>query len=531
MAARYPDREAVVIDQPPGPAVRVTYATLDAAANRLAHALRAAGLRRGDALAVVIGNADGTAAFDAFWAAMRLGLYFIPVNRYLRAGETRHILTDAPVRAVVAGSAALAETAAADEGLPLRARLLAGPPTGPEERETSGFVPLAQFTAGAPDTLPDDPWEGQVLLYSSGTSGRPKGILRDLPAFRPGEGPTLGTELAAGFDLRDGDRYLCPGPLHHSAPIAFSTAQQRIGGTVVVMGRFDAERALDLLETEAITTSQWVPTMFSRLLALPEAVRTKARGTSASGDTPGPGQAHRVAFHAAAPCPVDVKRRMIDWWGPILVEYYSGTEGGRTMITSPEWLEHPGSVGRHWRGWQIHVLGDDGRPCPPGVDGRIYFEAPDQFRFTYLNQPEATAAAYISGDTPGPPGSRDRFTLGDVGHLDADGYLYVTDRATDMVISGGVNIYPREVENALLEHPDVADVAVIGIPDDDLGERVIAVVEPAPGASPEAGELIEFCRARIAHFKCPRAVEFVDALPRSEAGKLQKPVLRERYGA
>ncbi len=240
--------------------------------------------------------------------------------------------------------------------------------------------------------MPDDAWEGQLLLYSSGTSGRPKGVWRDLPDLRPGQGPTLGSELADGFGLRAGDRFLSPAPLHHSAPLAFATACQRVGATAVVMTRFDPTAALGLLESEAITVSLWVPTMFVRLLGLPESVRRAPRDLSA----------HRLATHAAAPCPPHVKRAMIEWWGPILVEFYSGTEGGRTMITSADWLAHPGSVGRHWRGGGVWILDDDGHEVPPGVDGRIYFEAPARNRFRYLNQPEATAAAYAPGDTPGP---------------------------------------------------------------------------------------------------------------------------------
>jgi fatty-acyl-CoA synthase len=508
-AAAFPDRDALVVDDPSGRCRRVTYAELDVASNRLAHALREEGLRRGDAVAVVLRNADAAALFEVFWAVMRLGLYFVPVNHGARPDEIRHVLIDGPVRAVVAAPETAGGVRVAADGLPLT-RLVAG-------ARVDGFTALADFTAGRPVTMPDDAEEGQMLLYSSGTSGRPKGILRELPGLAPGEGPTQGSDLATGFDLRAGDRYLSPGPLYHSAPIAFCAAQHRVGGTAVVMTRFDAARALDLLEAEAITTSQWVPTMFVRLLDLPAEARLKARDLSA----------HRLAYHAAAPCPVEVKRAMIDWWGPIVTEYYSGTEGGRTKITADEWLERPGSVGRHWRGGTVHVLDRDGEAVPPGTDGLIHFEAPAAGRFRYLNQPEATAAAYA----PPRPGRPDLFTLGDIGHVDVDGYLYVTDRATDLVISGGANIYPREVENALRAHPAIADVAVIGLPDRDLGERVMAVIETVPGATPpDHQDVLTFCAERIALYKCPRAVEFVDALPRSEAGKVLKRELRLRYG-
>jgi long-chain acyl-CoA synthetase len=493
MAGRFPDRQAVVVDGRP-----VSYAELDRAANRLAHRLRDGGLRRGDALAVCAGN--GIGVFEAYWAAMRLGLYQVPVNRHLKAPEIRHILTDVATLGsvgVITDDSTAAEVDEAAAGLPLAVRIALG--DGP-------------VAAAAPEDMPTDAWEGQLLLYSSGTSGQPKGVWRDLPGLRPGAGPTLGSELAEGFGLRAGDRYLSPGPLYHSAPLAFATACQRVGATAVVMTRFDPAAALDLLESEAITVSLWVPTMFVRLLGLPEEVRRAPRDLSS----------HRLAAHAGAPCPLGVKRAMIDWWGPILVEFYSGTEGGRTMITSADWLAHPGSVGRHWRGGRVWILDDGGRELAPGVDGRIYFEAPATGRFRYLNQPGATAAAYRG----------DRFTLGDVGHLDEEGWLYVTDRDSDMVISGGVNIYPREVENVLLEHPGVADAAVVGLPDDDLGERVVAAIEPREPASPvDPDDLIAFCRSRIAAFKCPKAVVFVDALNRSEAGKLDKRALEARLSS
>jgi fatty-acyl-CoA synthase len=498
-AVRRPDAEAVVIVDAAGvrPPERVTYGALDAAANRLARALRRAGLRRDDRVAFVLGN--DAAVFTVFWAAMRSGLHVVPVNRHLLAPEIRYILEDAEVGAVVGSPEGGTAWAEAADGLgSLRLSL------------TVGETLDAALAAESADPL-DDAEEGQLLLYSSGTTGRPKGILRPLPGFGPGRGPTTGSEIAAGFGLVEGDRYLSTGPLYHSAPFAFSTGQQRIGATAVVMSRFDAAAALRILVEEDITTSQWVPTMFSRLLALPEAVRTSFRA---------PG--HRMAIHAAAPCPVGVKRQMIDWWGPILLEYYSASEGGRTMITSPEWLERPGSVGRHWRGGRVWVLDEEGEPCPPGVVGRVFFDAPPEpNRFRYLGDPEQTGRAY---DTTGT-----RFGVGDVGWLDDEGYLFLTDRDGDLILSGGVNIYPREAENVLLEHPAVADVAVVGLSDPDLGQRAVAVAVPAAGVEPGpalAEELLAHCRAHLARFKCPRAVRFSVGLPRSEAGKLLKRDLR-----
>ena len=497
--ARQPEAEAVVLadPDPARPVERITFGTLDAAANRLARVLRRAGLRRDDRVAFVLGNE--TAVFTVFWAAMRTGLHVVPVNRHLLAAEIRYILEDAAVGAVIgspAGGAAWQNAVAGLAGL--RLTLAVG--------ET--FDAALQSEAADPI---DGAQEGQLLLYSSGTTGRPKGILRPLPGFGPGEGPTTGSEIAEGFGLVTGDRYLSTGPLYHSAPLAFSTAQHRIGGTAVVMTRFDAAAALRILVDEDITTSQWVPTMFSRLLALPAGVR---RSFSAP--------RHRLALHAAAPCPIAVKRQMIEWWGRILVEYYSASEGGRTMITSEEWLQRPGSVGRHWRNGRVWVLDDAGDPCPPRQVGRVYFDAPPpDRRFRYLGDQEKTAAAYDATGT--------RFSVGDVGWLDEDGYLFLTDRDGDLILSGGVNIYPREAENVLLDHPAVADVAVVGVSDADLGQRAVAAVVPAAGveAGPAlADELLAYCRERLARFKCPRELRFRAEVPRSEAGKIVKRELR-----
>jgi long-chain acyl-CoA synthetase len=498
-AARQPEAEAAafVDPDPTRPVERLTYWELDAAANQLARALRRAGLRRDDRVAFVLGNEP--AVFTVFWAAMRTGLHVVPINRHLLAQEIRYVLTDAAAGAVIGSAAGGAAWPDAVTDVPgLRLSLTVG-----ESFEAALDVESAEPV--------DDAEEGQLLLYSSGTTGRPKGILRPLPGFGPGEGPTTGSEIAEGFGLQAGDRYLSTGPLYHSAPFAFSTGQQRIGATAVVMTRFDAAAALRILAEEQITTSQWVPTMFSRLLALPDETRKAF-------DAPG----HRLALHAAAPCPVGIKQQMIDWWGPILLEYYSASEGGRTMITSQEWLERPGSVGRHWRNGRVWILDGDGEPCPPGVVGRVFLDAPPHDRrFRYLGDPEKTEAAYDAGGT--------RFSVGDVGWLDDEGYLFLTDRDGDLILSGGVNIYPREAENVLIEHPAVADVAVVGVSDSDLGQRVVAVVVPAAGVEPDpalAESLLAHCQEHLARFKCPREVTFWGDLPRSEAGKIVKRDLR-----
>ena len=316
------------------------------------------------------------------------------------------------------------------------------------------------------------------------------------------------------FGMGEGDRYLCPAPLYHAAPLMFSSIQNRIGATSVIKRRFEAEEALRIIQDQKVTTSQWVPTHFRRLLQLPQDVRRRYDLSTL-----------RVAVHAAAPCPVPVKEAMIEWWGPVVMEYYAGTEGGGTLIRSEEWLEHKGSVGRHWAGGKLHILDEDGNEITePGVEGAIYFEAPENrsARFRYYKDDEKTASSYRG----------DLFTLGDIGYLDADGYLYLTDRKSHMIISGGVNIYPQEVENHLSIHPNVDDVAVIGVPNEEMGEEVKAVVVPVPGVEPGPAledELIQYCRNANAHYKCPRSIDFVDELPRTETGKMAKRMLKERY--
>jgi len=364
---------------------------------------------------------------------------------------------------------------------------------------------------------PADPVTGESLgaamLYSSGTTGQPKGVLRDLPEVPPGEALPVMDFVRGMFGFRDGMTYLNPAPLYHSAPQASVAAALRLGATVVVMEHFDAQQWLALVERYRVTHCQMVPVMFSRLLRLPEPTRTRYDTSSLE-----------CIVHAAAPCPVHVKKAMIDWLGPIITEYYGATEGnGVTFCDSADWLTHPGTVGRPILG-ELLILDDDGHDCPAGEDGTIWFRGATAFR--YFGDPAKTAdSRRDSGSTS---------TVGDVGHVDPDGYLYLTDRKSYMIISGGVNIYPQETENLLSGHPAVLDVAVIGVPNDDLGEEVKAVVQltdPA-AASPElAAELITYCRDRLAHFKCPRTIDFVPDLPRSPTGKLYKRFLRDAYWA
>jgi long-chain acyl-CoA synthetase len=385
--------------------------------------------------------------------------------------------------------------------------LMAGP-----EGATGGRFESWEKAIGrhSPDPIADEQL-GAPMLYSSGTTGRPKGILRPLAHAHPGDPQPGAQGITALWGLREGMVYLSPAPLYHTAPQVSVALALRLGATAIVMEHFDAAQYLELICRYGVTHSQVVPTMFSRLLKLPEEVRQAADVSSLE-----------VIIHAAAPCPVPVKERMIDWLGPIIVEYYAATEGnGCTYCDSKDWIAHKGTVGRAVLG-QVVILDDAGGECETGTPGTVWFRGATSFE--YFNDPTQTAGSRnAEGDTS---------TVGDVGFLDEKGYLFLTDRKTHMIISGGVNIYPQEAENLLITHPKVMDAAVIGVPDDDLGEAVKAVVQPVPGVAPDADlerELIAFCRAHLAHFKCPRSVDFDAALPRLPTGKLYKLPLRDRY--
>jgi long-chain acyl-CoA synthetase len=482
----------------------VTFAQLEARSNQLAHLLHARGLRRGDHIAIFMEN--HLMFMDAVWAGFRSGLQVTAINRYLPAEEAAYIANDCMAKALITSRH---QAASAAELLPLipdcPIRLMV-------DGATPGFESYEDAIAACPPTPLDQEWMGGSMLYSSGTTGRPKGIIRPLADHGPAEGFDLRQALNRyGMDTET--VYLSPAPLYHAAPLHSVLNVQAFGGTVVMMEKFDAERALALIERHRVTHSQWVPTMFVRMLKLPEDVRGRYDLAS-----------HQVAIHAAAPCPVDVKRQMIGWWGPILYEYYAGTEAsGSTAIDSAEWLAHPGSVGRAALG-VLHVCDDEGDELPAGEAGLIYFER-DEPTFEYHNDPEKTAAARH----PLHPGWN---ALGDVGYLDVDGYLYLTDRKAFMIISGGINIYPQAIEDALVLHPKVADVAVFGVPDPEMGEQVKAVIEPAAGVAPSddlAAELMAFARGRLAHYMAPRSIDFIEEMPRLPTGKLYKRVLRERY--
>ena len=482
----------------------VTYGQLDERSNRVAQVLHARGLRRGDHIAVLMEN--NLAFMDPVWAGFRSGLYVTTINRYLPADEAAYIVGDCGAKALIT-SYEKRETAQALADLipdcPIRL-MVGGTIPGWESYE-------AALAGASPQPLAEE-WMGDSMLYSSGTTGRPKGILRPLPQITPTEG--FATRQAVNrYGLTPDSVYLSPAPLYHAAPLAYVLSVQSFGGTVVMMERFDAEQALQLIEKYRVTHSQWVPTMFVRMMKLPQEVRDRFDLSS-----------HQVAIHAAAPCPVEVKRQMIEWWGPILYEYYAGTEGsGSTFITSEDWLEHPGSVGRAALG-VLHICDENGAELPVGETGLVYFER-ETPTFEYHNDPGKTADARH-------PQHPNWNALGDVGHLDADGYLYLTDRKAFMIISGGVNIYPQAIEDLLVTHPKVADVAVFGIPHPEMGEAVKAVIEPAPGHAPTdelAEELLAYARARLAHYMAPRSIDFIAEMPRLPTGKLYKRLLRDAY--
>ncbi|MFE7746513.1 acyl-CoA synthetase [Nocardia sp. NPDC057455] len=501
---RFPDKPAVVRAES---GEVLTYRELEENSIRLARHLHDAGLRKGDHVALLSGN--DPKVYEVYWAALRTGLYITAVNRHLSPSEISYIVNDCGARALIV-SAGLADAAEqiVTQTPSVDIRLAFGGPV-------PGYKSYEDARAAAsPEPLPDQP-RGADMLYSSGTTGRPKGIEQPLPDRQVGDAP--GDTYTAvfgplyGFDTET--VYLSPAPLYHAAPLRFGGVVHALGGTLVIMEKFDAEQALAAIERYHVTHSQWVPTMFVRMLKLDEAVRARY-------DVSG----LRVAVHAAAPCPVDVKRAMIDWWGPILHEYYASTEAnGATFIDSEQWLRKPGSVGTAGLG-TIRVCGDDGAELPTGDIGIVYFER-DVIPFAYHNDPAKTVEA-IHPEHP------TWTTTGDIGYVDEEGYLFLTDRKAFMIISGGVNIYPQEIEDALAMHPEVLDVAVIGVPDEEMGESVKAVVQPAPGAEPGprlATELREYLRDRIAHYKVPRSFDFTDDLPRTPTGKLVKGKLRQRY--
>ena len=497
-AQTQPDRAAYVMATS---GETVSYRQLDEASNRGAHLLRSLGLSPGDPIAFFMENHPRL--LEICWAAQRSGLVYTPISSRLTAPEVEYIVKDCGAKLLLTSVAKREVAEELGETLPGVVRFSVG-------GALPGHRDWEAETAGQPSTPIPDEVEGQDMLYSSGTTGRPKGV--KIPYVeRPMGTPDSVLALAKGlYGFDETSIYLSPAPLYHAAPLRFCMAVLRLGGTIIVMENFDALDALRCIEKYRVTHSQWVPTMFVRMLKLPEEDRAHFDVSSL-----------KVAVHAAAPCPVPIKEQMIDWWGPVLHEYYAGTEGnGFTAIDSIEWLEHKGSVGKAVTA-KLHILDESGNDLPPGEPGVVYFEGGGKFE--YHNDPEKTKDSY---------NEKGWSTLGDVGYVDEEGYLYLTDRKAHMIISGGVNIYPQEAENVIINHPAVVDVAVIGVPNEDFGEEVKAVVQPADmsQAGPELErELIDYCQERLAKFKCPRSVDFDPELPRHATGKLYKRLLKDRY--
>jgi acyl-CoA synthetase (AMP-forming)/AMP-acid ligase II len=499
-ASASPGKAAIVMA---GSGRIVSYRELAVRSDRCAQLFRSLGLRPGDGIALCLENHPYY--FEVCWAAHNAGLYYTPISSRLKTEEIAYIVRDCGARVLITSTTLPA--AAADLAAPLGAdcRLLV---TG--TGTIAGASDYESATAAMPEEAVEDAGQGAAMMYSSGTTGVPKGIRHPLPGIGVDQLAPLPAKLCELYSFDASTVYLSPAPLYHAAPLKFSLAVLAAGGTVVVMEKFDAAAALACIDRWRVTHSQWVPTMFIRMLRLPDEVRRSFSLAS-----------HRVAIHSAAPCPVEVKERMIEWWGPIIHEYYSGSESiGLCTITSEEWLSHKGSVGRAQRG-VVHIVDESGAELGVGATGLVYFETATVLR--YHNDPDKTARAHHA---------RGWATMGDIGHLDADGYLYLTDRRDFVIISGGVNIYPQEVENLLNTHPQVHDVAVFGVPNEEFGEEVKALVvprSPATAGPQLARELIDFCRGRIAHLKCPKTIEFIEQLPREPTGKLMKKTLRERY--
>ena len=503
-ANQYPERAAFIMAST---GETVTYAAFDARANRLAHLLRSAGLQHQDHYAIMMENNDRY--MEACAAGERAGLYYTCVNSYLTADELAYILTNSESQILITSVAKLDVVQEAVAQCPAVKQVLGVGAAGMELPE--GFQDYASACSSFPELPIADELLGTSMLYSSGTTGRPKGIIRPLPAQPPAEQLPMFDFLGGLWRYREGMIYLSPAPLYHSAPQAAVNLTIRHGGTVIIMERFDPQEYLALIERYQVTHSQLVPTMFSRMLKLPEPQR----------------QAHdlsslEIAIHAAAPCPVMVKEQMIDWWGPIIHEYYGATEGlGFAACDTPEWLAHKGTVGKIVLG-ELAVLDDEMQTVPQGQPGTLWFKTATEFE--YHNDPEKTQEA-TSADG-------EMTTVGDVGYVDEDGFLYLTDRKTFMIISGGVNIYPQECEDLLITHPKVEDAAVFGVPNVDLGEEVKAVIQPVSGQLGDdafSDELLAYLAEHLSRQKIPRSIDYIDEMPRLPTGKLYKRVLRDKY--
>jgi long-chain acyl-CoA synthetase len=500
IAAEDPSRLAII--DPDGR--EVSYGELAAWSNRIAHGLRAEGITSGDCIAVALPNSVEFIA--TYLAAMQTGLYFTPVNWHLVGPEIAYITGDCEAKVFVAHErfADTAEVAAKEMQLDPQGLFAVG--------GVPGYRSLAELYDGRPDTPPPDRTAGGAMHYTSGTTGRPKGVRRNLSGADPDDAASLMSFFFGMFGIKphEGNVHICGSPLYHTAVLIWASTSLHVGHPVVLMDKWAPEDMLRLIAAHKVTQSHMVPTQFHRLLALPDEVKAKYDHSSL-----------RTMIHAAAPCPVDVKRRMLEWWGPVIVEYYAATEGGGTLVTPEEWLQKPGTVGKPWPTSEIKIFDDDGNEVPQGQPGTVYMRM-GAGGFEYYKDEEKTRKARIE----------DYFTVGDIGYLDEDGWLFLHDRKADMIISGGVNIYPAEIENEFLTHPKVGDVAVFGIPHEDWGEEIKAVVEPAAGIEPSdelTGELMAFARERLAKFKLPRTIDYIEEMPRDPNGKLYKRKLRDPY--
>jgi len=488
-----------------------TRGELLAECNRIVHGLRALGLERGDAVAVCLPNC--AEFYTLYLACLQAGFYLTPINWHLAGPEVAYIVDDSGSKAFVGHERVgeICRNAVEEIGFPKDTRFAVG--------RIEGFRPLSELTEGQPADMPEDRSAGTVMNYTSGTTGKPKGVKRPL-APKEVE-PDLIMQMMSvvwqmfGVAPEDDNVHLCGSPLYHTAVLVYSGNALHLGHAVVLMDKWDNEGALQLIEKYRVTTSHMVPTQFHRLLGLPEEVRNRYDVSST-----------RCMIHAAAPCPPDVKRRMIEWWGKSIYEYYAATEGGGTLVTPEEWLKYPGTVGRPWPGAEIRILDDDGNDVPTGEQGTVYMKLGETASFEYKGDSQKTKKNRVEKD------GAVYFTVGDVGYLNEEGYLFLCDRKIDMIISGGANIYPAEIENVFLSHPKVGDVAVFGIPHEDWGEEVKAVVEPVEGVAPDEAltqELLAFCGERLAKFKLPRSIDYTDTMPRDPNGKLFKRKLRDPY--
>ena len=505
-ATKHPDRPAFVMAST---GAVVTYREFEERANRLAHLLRSYGMQRLDHFSIFMENNDRY--LEACGAGARTGLYYTPINSYLTAEEVAYVIDNSGSKVLITSRAKREVALAAAADCPGLEHILVVDDDGTSDDPR--VADYATVVADQPGTPLADEQFGAPMMYSSGTTGRPKGIVRPLADVAPDEPNPLANFLRMLWHYREDMVYLSPAPLYHSAPQAAVAGAMALGGTIVIMERFDPVEYLRLVEQYSVTHSQLVPTMFSRMLKLPDEDRNRYDLSSLE-----------VAVHAAAPCPIPVKEAMIEWWGPIILEYYGATEAlGFTTCDSHEWLAHKGTVGKVILG-KLHILDDEMNEQPVGEPGTIWFETATPFEY-YHDEAKTKEATSPDGTMT---------TVNDVGYIDEDGFLYLTDRKTFMIISGGVNIYPQETENLLITHPKVADAAVFGVPNVDLGEEVKAVVQVMPGVPADdalTAELIAFCAEHLSRQKVPRSIDYMDELPRLPTGKLYKRVLRDKYWA